>query len=100
MAGRAKFRLQVASLRRMLFDSEVESVYLSGDEGEFELLAYHHPLLGALPEGLVKIYGHPSIPVRAGAVMFTENTCVIIIEEMDPSQVALRFRGESDIMVT
>ena len=78
-----KFKLQIVSLKRMLFNGEVESVYLSGDEGEYELLAYHYPLLGALPEGEIKIRGHETIPVRAGVVLFQDNSCTIILEEMD-----------------
>lgn len=78
-----KFKLQIVSLKRMLFNGEVESVYLSGDEGEYELLAYHYPLLGALPEGEIKIHGHENIPVRAGVVLFQDNSCTIILEEMD-----------------
>lgn len=79
------FRLQVLSLIRMLFEGEVESVYISGDEGEYELLPFHFPLLGALPEGEVLIAGHESIPLRAGVVLFQDNQCIIIIEEMDKS---------------
>ncbi|MBI3306273.1 MAG: hypothetical protein HYZ84_00500 [Candidatus Omnitrophica bacterium] len=81
MAG--KFRLQVISLKRMLFNEEVESVYLSGDEGEYELLAHHYPLIGALPEGEIKIAGFKSIPLRAGVVLFQDNQCNIIVEELD-----------------
>jgi len=79
------FRLQVLSLIRMLFEGEVESVYCSGDEGEYELLPFHFPLLGALPEGELLIAGHESIPLRAGVVLFQDNQCIVIIEEMDKS---------------
>lgn len=78
-----KFRLQIVSLKRMLFNEEVESVYLSGDEGEYELLPYHYPLIGALPEGEIKIAGHIAIPLRAGVVLFQDNQCSIIVEEME-----------------
>ena len=63
----------------------MESVYLSGDEGEYELLAHHYPLVGALPEGEIKIAGHISIPLRAGVIMFQDNQCSIIVEEMEAS---------------
>jgi len=69
----------------MLFEGEVESVYCSGDEGEYELLPFHFPLLGALPEGELLIAGHESIPLRAGVVLFQDNQCIVIIEEMDKS---------------
>ena len=80
------FRLQVMSLRRVLFDGDVTSVYLSGDEGEYELLPYHYPLLGALPEGDIKIAGKGSVPLRAGVVLFQENRCTIIIEEHEEAE--------------
>ena len=75
------FRLQVLSLVRMLYDGAVESVYLTGDEGEYELLPYHFPLIGAIPEGEIKVAGQVSIPLRAGVVLFENNKCTIIIEE-------------------
>jgi len=81
------FRLQIMSLIRTLFDSEVQSVYLCGDEGEYELLPYHHRLLGALPEGMIFVKGHDSIPLRTGVVLFEHNRCLIIIEEMDVSKL-------------
>lgn len=81
------FRLQVLSLIRMLFEGEVESVYISGDEGEYELLPFHFPLLGAIPEGVIKVAGHESIPLRAGVVLFQDNQCIIIIEEMEKVEV-------------
>jgi F-type H+-transporting ATPase subunit epsilon len=81
------FRLQVLSLIRMLFEGEVESVYISGDEGEYELLPFHFPLLGAIPEGELKIAGHESIPLRAGVVLFQDNQCIVIIEELGEAEV-------------
>lgn len=81
------FRLQILSLIRMLFEGEVESVYISGDEGEYELLPFHFPLLGAIPEGEIKIAGHESVPLRAGVVLFQDNQCIIIIEEMEKGDV-------------
>lgn len=77
------FRLQVVSLKSLLFDGDVRSVYLRGDEGEFELLPYHYPLMAALPEGKIKIMDHDSIPIRSGVVMFNENRCTIICEEIE-----------------
>ncbi len=78
-------RLQVLSLRRMLFDGDVKAVYFSGDEGEYEVLPYHFPLLGALPEGEIKIAEKGNIPLRAGVVMFQNNRCTVIIEENEDS---------------
>ena len=75
------FRLLVVSLKGILFDDQVESVYLRGDEGEFELLAFHYPLLASLPESDIQIAHHDPIPIRVGVVMFNQNTCTVVIEE-------------------
>ncbi len=76
------FRLRVLSLMGTLFDKQVESVHIFGDEGEFELLPFHHPLMGAIPTGEIRISQNPSIPLRAGVVLFKDNACTIIIEEV------------------
>lgn len=64
----------------MAFDDMVESVYMSGDEGEFELLAFHHPLLAAIPEGNLYIADHESIPIQVGIISFKNNECRVIAE--------------------
>ncbi|MDD5217641.1 MAG: hypothetical protein PHN49_05540 [Candidatus Omnitrophica bacterium] len=86
----ATFRLQVVSLRAMLFDGEVKSVYLYGDQGEYELLPFHFPVMGTLPEGEIKVsFGRrtENIPIKSGIVLFQENRCTIIVEESEDSQV-------------
>lgn len=79
----ATFQLRILSLRGVLFDKPVTSVYLFGDEGEYELLPFHYDLLGGLPGGEVKIAGHPPVPLRTGVVLFQNNICTIIVEEQD-----------------
>ncbi len=78
-----RFNLQVLSLKGMAFDDMVESVYLDGEDGEFELLAFHHPLVAAIPKGEIRIAGHDSIPIMVGIVSFRENKCRIIAQ-VDP----------------
>ncbi len=80
---RPRFNLQVLSLKGLAFDDLVESVYLSGDDGEFELLAFHHPLVASIPEGELKIAGHACIPIKVGVLSFRNNQCRIIAE-VDP----------------
>jgi F0F1-type ATP synthase epsilon subunit len=84
---------------RLLFDGDVRSVYLSGDEGEYEILPYHYPLLGALPEGEIRIAGFNNIGLRAGVVSFKENTCIILIEELDLEEARRRSAAMGDIEV-
>ena len=85
---KATFFLQILSLRGVVFEEEVESVYLFGTEGEFELLPFHSTLLAAIPEGAIHIANFPSIPVKIGVVMFRENKCTILAET--PTDVAMK----------
>lgn len=77
------FRLRVMSLMRTLFDDEVESVFLQGDEGEYELLPFHYPLIGALVDSDIKISHQQPLRIRSGVVLFDNNTCIILIEEQN-----------------
>ena len=74
------FNLQVMSLKGLAFDDMVESIYLTGDDGEFELLPFHHPLVASIPEGDLKIANHASIPIKVGVLSFRNNQCRIIAE--------------------
>jgi len=77
------FRLRVMSLVRTLFDDDVESVFLQGDEGEYELLPFHYPLIGALVNSEIKIARQTALHVRSGVVLFDNNTCIILVEEQN-----------------
>lgn len=83
------FELIVMNLRGLIFEEQVESVYLSGTEGEFELLPFHYPLLASLGTGDIRIAGHDSLPIRLGVVMFRDNQCTILAE-MQPSYTKLK----------
>ncbi len=74
------FNLQVVCIKGLAFDGMVESVYLTGDDGEFEVLAYHHPLIASLPKGDLRIANHASIPITAGVLTFRNNQCRVIAE--------------------
>lgn len=74
------FLLQIMSLKGLLFEDQVESVYLSGDDGEFELMPFHHPLVASIPEGEIKIAKFDSIPIKVGILVFKENKCQVIVE--------------------
>lgn len=83
------FHLQVMSLKGLLFDDQVESVYLSGDDGEFEVLPFHYPMMGSIPEGEIKIAGHEPIPLKVGVLKFEANECTIIMEESESTKTML-----------
>jgi F0F1-type ATP synthase epsilon subunit len=59
-------------------------VFLPGDLAEFELLAYHAPIISLLREGRVVVDWETVIPIRRGMVRFYNNECVILVEELGP----------------
>ncbi len=77
------FKLVVMSSKSLIYENEVHSVFLSGDRGEYELLAYHYPLVGVLTRGNIIIDWKESIPIKGGIVRFMANECSIMVEEED-----------------
>ncbi|MDD3295208.1 MAG: hypothetical protein PHG20_11050 [Geobacteraceae bacterium] len=74
------FNLQVMSLKGLAFEGAVESIYLTGDNGEFELLPFHHPLVASIPEGDLMIADYGAIPIKVGVLSFRNNQCRILAE--------------------
>jgi F0F1-type ATP synthase epsilon subunit len=76
-----RFKCTVLSPNELIYESEIQSVFLTGDEGQFEILAYHYPVIGVLTEGDIVIDWNQRIPIKRGVVRFFANECTIIIEE-------------------
>ncbi len=75
------FKCIILTPNELLYENEIESIFLTGDKGEYELLAYHYPLLGVLKEGDVLINNTERIPIKGGVVRFFANECIILVEE-------------------
>lgn len=71
----------ILSPNRLIYENEIQSIFLRGDQGEYEILAYHYPLLGVLTKGNIVINWKEKIPVEGGVVRFFANECTILIEE-------------------
>ena len=71
------------SPRALIYENEVHSVFLTGDRGEYELLAHHYPVLGVLKKSSIVIDWKESIPIKAGIVKFFVNECIILVEEAE-----------------
>ena len=84
MAGyKGIFRCVVLSPKSLVFENEVNSVFIKGDRGEYELLAYHYPLVGLVSQGEIVVDNERKIPVNSGIVRFFANECTILIEESE-----------------
>lgn len=67
----------------LVYENDVYSVFISGDHGEYELLAYHYPLIGIMYEGDIIINWRESISLNEGIVKFFANDCIILIQQKE-----------------
>ena len=74
------FDLIVLTPKQTLFDDAVESVWIDGDQTEYELLSFHAHLLGIL-RGRIIIDKKKVIPIKRGIVSFYENKCTVLAEQ-------------------
>jgi len=75
------FKCVILSPHSLIYQSEIQSIFLKGDAGEYELLAYHYPLLGVLRKGDIIINWNEKISIRGGVIKFFANECTIMVEE-------------------
>jgi F0F1-type ATP synthase epsilon subunit len=80
MAEPQKFHLTIMDADKMIFNDNVSHLFLQGDKGEYELLAYHYPVLGLLKSGNIFIDWKYYIEIRKGVVRFFKNECTILAE--------------------
>ena len=76
------------SPKNVVFESEVNSLFIIGDRSEYELLAYHYPLIGLLAKGEIVVDWQRRIPVQSGIVRFFANECTILVEETESTFAA------------
>lgn len=50
--------LEIVSPEAILFSSEVDSIFVPGINGEFQMLNNHAPVVSVLKEGAIKIHLH------------------------------------------
>ena len=81
MGYKSTFKLTVMTPDLLVYEGEIQSVFLTGDQGEYELLPYHYPVLGILPESNIIIDWKESIPIKFGLIRFFANDCIILVEQ-------------------
>ncbi len=80
MGTEGKINLRIMNPDKILYKGEVESIFLQGDEGEFEVLPYHYPVLSLLRQGRIVIDWHDYIPIKKGIVRLFKNDCTILVD--------------------
>ena len=84
------FRCIILSPKNVIFEDVVNSVFIIGDRSEYELLAYHYPLIGLVQKGDIVVDWKRRIPIRSGILRFFANECTILIEEAEDTFAAAR----------
>ena len=82
----------------LVYENEVQSLFLTGDRGEYEILPYHYPVLGILKEGNIIIDWKESIPIKFGLVRFFANDCIILIEQPQKEKQAVKEEEEQAVI--
>jgi len=77
------FRCVILSPKNVVYESEVSSLFITGDRTEYELLAYHYPLIGLVVKGDIIIDWKRRVAIRSGILRFFANECTILVEESD-----------------
>lgn len=73
--------VHVLSPGKVFYKGAAKSVVLPGEEGVFEILPFHKPILSRLISGVVYV-DEKEIAVRRGIVQCLLNKVTVIIEEM------------------
>ena len=70
MAYKPTFKLSIMTPEALLYQNDVESIFLTGDTGEYELLPYHYPILGILTKSNIIINWREAVPIKFGLIKF------------------------------
>jgi len=90
------FKISIMTPEALLYQNEVESVFFTGDRGEYELLPYHYPVLGILTQSNIIINWKECVPVKFGVVKFFANDCIVLVEEIERLRPVLEKKGDED----
>ena len=86
---KSNFRCVIISPKNLIFQSEINSLFIMGDRTEYELLAYHYPLIGLIQKSDIIIDWKKRIPIRSGILRFFANECTILVEESEKTIVSV-----------
>lgn len=76
-----KLHLKVLTHEKVVFDSDVDAIYASGEKGEFGVLPGHIPFMTALKIGVTRaIIGENTvfIAIMGGAFQIKDNEAIIL----------------------
>ena len=78
MAARA-IHIVITSAERVVFDGTAQSVVFPGEQGTFEVLPLHRPLVSRLQPGAIVVDGR-AVPIRRGVVRVADDDITAVVE--------------------
>ena len=73
------FNVTLLDQAHVIFNGAAKSVILPGDEGEFEVLDFHKPVVSSLKRGEI-IIDNMGFPVARGIVRFYKDRMIALVE--------------------
>ena len=64
----------------ILFQGQSKCVFLPGDEGEFEILDFHKPIMSRLKKGTIVVDNNKEFPIQGGVVKMNHQSLVAMVE--------------------
>jgi len=96
---KSTFKISIMTPEALLYQNEIESVFFTGDQGEYELLPYHYPVLGILTEGKIVINWRETVTIKFGLVKFFANDCVVLVEEIERIRPKRTKKLDEDVVI-
>lgn len=74
-------KISVLNPRQIIYEGEAKSIFFPGDQGEFEVLMFHKPLISLLRKGAIIVDWKIKIPIHKGVVRVNNDQVVALVEE-------------------
>ncbi len=72
--------VSVLSPKEVIFEGKAKSVVIPGEQGVFEVLVFHKPILSRLLAGTMFI-DEQSLRIKRGIIKVSKNKVTVIVEE-------------------
>ena len=73
------FKVVIFDQEKELYHATACRVTLPGVSGEFEILAFHAPMIGLLQAGQIRVDGK-ALGIRKGVAMMEKNELLVVVE--------------------
>lgn len=68
------------SSQNILFEGQSASVVLPGDEGQFEILDFHKPILSRLKKGFILVDNQKAFRIKSGVAKMDHQRLIAMVD--------------------